>query len=181
MKQPANVRVLKTETLNALICVFTWTFHWKWLLKCCFWAWCEGSIVCNLVHKCEKLFISQMLGNYYLILQCHSQTRILIHHMYKKKQKKTGQIAVAEDMWWIHQSPLPPSGQIKFVPPWAGSRDCARSGIDPAADEETDKWWRLRRAFSQNQLGILFLWWQILLLFSWCCSKMRNSWRIAES
>lgn len=40
------------------------------------------------------------------------------------------QIAVAEDMWWNHQSQEPPSGQIKFVLVWT-ERNASRAKTGP--------------------------------------------------
>lgn len=78
------------------------------------------TYLCTSAHY--NLFVPNMLTHAHIkhIFQicCHSQTVV---HTRKSTLTnagtpvEAGQIAVAEDTWWNHQSQEPPSGQMKFV------------------------------------------------------------------
>lgn len=85
------------------------------------------SHACGYYHTCTILFwtfLPRIVWDFLFTVTFRRSFTHALPHTGTRTAVERGQIAVAEDTWWNHQSHEPPSGQIRFVLVWA---ECSAS------------------------------------------------------
>lgn len=158
------------------------------------------SHACGYYHTCTFLFwifLPRIVWDFLFTVTFRQSFTHAHPHTGTRTAVERGQIAVAEDTWWNHQSQEPPSGQIRFVLVWAecsaswaktgprwlaGARgmlglSTTSGGISILRQMDGRTMIRTRLWLRKGPPGRIFHWWRIPPFFSPPYSEMRNSWR----